>query len=83
MIAEMESWLLSQPEIFPDSVKSKIKSNEFETVLHAKERIQTLYKQASEKISYNEITTGAELLLKLNKELLAETFEDFNSLISN
>ncbi len=84
MIAEMEAWFISQPDIldefFADKISSKIPKKHAKQFHNPDEYLQGLTKN-TKKGAYHKVRHGVELLKRLNAGQLKKDFPEYGNLI--
>jgi len=85
MIAEMEAWFISQPQIlddfFAEKISLKIIKKPAKQFLNPDEYLQQLTKN-TKKGTYHKVRHGVELLKRLDAEQLKKDFPEYGDLIS-
>lgn len=83
-VHEVEAWLLSQPEVFPSSIRRSLpKAKEPETVDFDKppsKRLHELYEQHTGR-GYKKVTQGASLFRKLDPEVAYEKCPNLKAML--
>ncbi len=80
MVVEMESWFLSQPEILNRKYRLALDSGYFQTnyktQLDPKNFILTKVRALGNRLTYNILVDGGDLLKKMDVEKLSDDFPD-------